>query len=664
MDVTVITTSEELAALQPEWEELERAAGTPYYVTHRFVTAWWDGYREMDGYRLHVVTVRQNGRLVAIAPCSVRPEQRAGTDVRVLRWASHGDYLAVLYADGQDGATAKPESLTRLVMEHLSRLVEDGTVASVHLTGIPSESLFAWHVRKSQDHHKHLAFLIENPYLDLRADYPVPSHTTKYRNKLLREHTLTFAVFHGAEHDILDRIAAVHVAEKEHLVAQGRSERHSLFEDEARVAHIRGVFEHTDDALTFAFVEGDDPTTGTVAAYRTVFNADGRLLSWNSAYLPTYEPYRMGKVLQLQILEHLETPEGKDLGATEFDFGAGKYPWKFEWTPTMRPTYRLLIKPTEQKVPEQQATRATPAATPASTPATKAKGEATDTGGNKANTGTSKANKGKATDTTQRRPAPLTTRVKRRAKRVARTLAPHLPSALVTPARGVLQARRDRTTPVVIWYVPHPDDETIFMGGSVASQRERRNILVLLTDGEGSQAIIGTNRRLDTEITVEEFVASRRRELSAAAGQLGVAERDIVRVGLPDGAVTSEDVLEVVRTQARRFPLAAHRTMSYLDVHGDHAAAGAGLREAHRQGIVQDAQFHLPVPQVIDERATWVRFDRPAVEAKLAALREYCVWEPEQGRYAIGRRSVSELIAHYRRRPDELVHGPDLEPTT
>ncbi|MCK0113331.1 GNAT family N-acetyltransferase [Ornithinimicrobium sp. F0845] len=643
MDVAVVTGSEGLAGLRTEWEELERAPGTPYYVTHRFVTAWWESYRSADGYRLHVVTVRQDGRLVAIAPCSIRPEQRAGKDVRVLRWASHGDYLAVLYAEAQDGATARPETLTRLVMEHLSGLVEEGAVASVHLTGIPSESQFAWQVRKSQDHHRHLAFLIENPYLDLGSGYSRPSHTTKYRNKLLRDHQLRFAVFQGAEHDILDRIAAVHVAEKEHLHAQGRPERHSLFEDDRRVAHIRGVFEHTDDAITFALVEGDDPHSGRIAAYRTVFNDGGRLLSWNSAYLPAYEPYRMGKVLQLQILEHLESPEGRGIGATEFDFGAGKYPWKFEWTPTMRPTYRLLIKATEQpaaaRPAEPRATEPAPAPKPAA-PAT-ATAQATPTA---------------------RKPASLTTRVRRRAVRLARDVAPHLPAVIVEPARRAVRARRDRTTPVVIWYIPHPDDETIFMGGSIASQRERRNVVVLLTDGEASQAIIGTNRKLEEPITLQEFVASRGRELAAAVVQLGVRERDIIRVGLPDGSVTSDEVLRVVRDQARRFPLAAHRTMSYLDVHGDHAAAGAGLREAHRRGIVQDVQFHLPVPQVIDERATWVAFERPAVEAKLAALREYCVWDPEQGRYAVGRRSVSELIAHYRRRPDELVHGPDLDP--
>ncbi|WP_109473113.1 GNAT family N-acetyltransferase [Ornithinimicrobium cavernae] len=647
MEVRVITSSEELAGLGAEWEELEARPHTPYYVRHRFVTAWWNSYRQAPGYRLHVVTVRQNGRLVGIGPFAIRPEQRSGQPVRVLRWASHGDYLSLLHADDSHGSTARPEVITQLILQELTRLVDDGTVVSVHLTGIPSESDFAWHVRKSQDYHQRLAFLVENPYLDLSDGYTTPSHTTKYRNKLLREHELTFAVFHGAEHQILERIAAVHVAEKQHLVEHGRDERHSLYEDPRRLEHIRGVFEGTRDAVTFAYVEGEDPATGTIAAYRTVFRDAGRLLSWNSAYLPAYERYRMGKVLQLRILEHLCGPEGEDLGVQEFDFGAGRYPWKFEWTPSLRATYRLLIKAPllpekAAPIPPKKATSPPEAGTQPRRPEQRPPAQPA-------------AAPSEASDARR-------STVRRRTARLARRVAPHLPAVIVAPARRLVRAQRVRRSPVTIWYAPHPDDETIFMAGSLASVRNRRKIIVLLTAGESSRAIEGINRKLDRPISRAEFVASRDRELRAATRHLGVARRDIVRVGLPDNGLRAEDVLDVIRAQARRFPGASHRTMSYLDIHPDHAAAGEALLEAHRQHIVEDVLFHLPVPQVRDDRASRVTFGTAATEAKLAALREYCVWEPAQGRYAVGRRSVSELIRHHRRTPDELVHGPELPP--
>ena len=101
--------------------------------------------------------------------------------------------------------------------------------------------------------------------------------------------------------------------------------------------------------------------------------------------------------------------------------------------------------------------------------------------------------------------------------------------------------------------------------------------------------------------------------------------------------------------------------MSYLDPHTDHATAGRALRRAHREGLVRDAGFYLPVPQVVDERADRVTLSEAARAAKKAALAEYRLWDPEQGRYAIGRRSVSELVTYHHRTPDERVHGPDLD---
>lgn len=341
MDVSVVSTSDGLAALQREWEELESDPSTPYYVTHRFVSAWWSSYSQVPGYRLHVVTVRQDGRLVGIGPFAVRPEKHGWGTVPVLRWASHGDYLSVLHAS--HAGAAKPETISYLLLAELSALVEDGEVARVQLTGIPSNSAFAWHIRRSVRYHRYLAFDTDNPYIDMNRDIVTPTGVGKNRRKLHREHDVSFALYLGDQHGILRRMAAVHLAEKEFLLARGRVERRSLFEEPQRVDHLRAVYDGTDDAVTFALVEGRDPARGRLVGYRTAFRHAGRLLSWNSAYLPEYRAYGTGQVLQLDILERLAE---LDLGigvVEEFDLGAGNQQWKFEWTATSRPTYRLLI---------------------------------------------------------------------------------------------------------------------------------------------------------------------------------------------------------------------------------------------------------------------------------------------------------------------------------
>ncbi|OLT45073.1 hypothetical protein BJF86_10555 [Serinicoccus sp. CNJ-927] len=649
IETSICRTTEDLAALREEWEALERP-GESYYTSHRFVSAWWESYRHAPGYRLHVVLVRQEGQLVGVGPFAFRPEKREGQPVTVLRWASHGDYMAALHARGD--SVANPKTVSGLILDELQRVVDDDEAQVVQLTGIPSESDFAWHIRTSQQHHQRLAFLIENPWIDLREPYAVPSHARKYRGKLEREREVHLHTFAGDEHGILDRIAEVHRAEKNHLVeARGRSERHSLYDDDRRTEHIRQVFTTTDDALTFAYLDSDDPATGRVLGYRTVFRDGRRLLSWNSAYLPELERYRLGKVLQLAILEHVTQHDLAD----EFDLGAGKYPWKFEWTPHQRPTYRYLLKP--------------PRPAPAKTSGPARSGKPAAASGSSATSAKKPSAAAKpAAAPTSPTPGPTPAqaaaqsgpRWRRAVRRGVRGAIARMPEPAAQQAKRVARTRRLRRE-VSVWYVPHPDDESIFMGGSIAALPDHRHVLVLLTAGEGSQAIHSLRRRLGQDIGLEEFVAARDREFVAAVQRLGVDPRDVHRAGRPDGGLSEDAVLDVIRRHARRHPRAAHRTMSYLDPHTDHATAGRALRRAHREGLVRDAGFYLPVPQVVDERADRVTLSEAARAAKKAALAEYRLWDPEQGRYAIGRRSVSELVTYHHRTPDERVHGPDLD---
>jgi hypothetical protein len=57
-----------------------------------------------------------------------------------------------------------------------------------------------------------------------------------------------------------------------------------------------------------------------------------------------------------------------------------------------------------------------------------------------------------------------------------------------------------------------------------------------------------------------------------------------------------------------------------------------------------------------------VHLDGRALAANRAALGEYEVWRPRQGRYAIGAHSVKKLLKHQSETPTERVHGPDYQP--
>jgi LmbE family N-acetylglucosaminyl deacetylase/CelD/BcsL family acetyltransferase involved in cellulose biosynthesis len=603
VETDIITTSAGLDQIREEWEELEtRDPHAPYYVTHRFVSAWWEAHQESPEIDLYVVCVRNNQRLVGIAPFAIRERRREGQVRRALTFASHGDYLGVIVAPDQ-----KPDSVLKSVMASIEEHEGWDTVA---LRNVPADSPFASFLLRS-DYNKAFTFHIENPYIDLSgfetfedfAQERLPSKVRKYRNKFLRECNATFRVVHGDEGGIFDRIADLHQREQQFLAeTQGRHERYSLFADPLRSPHIRHLFTRTDDAVTFLY-ESDQ---GELLGYRTAFRHGRTLLSWNSAYHPDFTQYRIGKIIQYDVIEHLLTHDLADV----FDFGAGRYSWKFEWTDRFSTTYKLQLK--RPRGEPRPAAETKQVATPAQAQPTAPEPVRSDT------------------------PAPRSRRARLKSRVTRRVLPPN------------------------IWYAPHPDDESIFMGASIALARDRHNILVMLTRGGASGAIKKVNARLDKPLTRKEFMRARVRELRAAALALGIPHEHLIIKDLPDGGLDVPSVREVISEMVQRHPGAVHRTMSYLDPHADHRIAGEALRAAHADREVKRAVFYVPIPHLDETVGRPVDLSDPhGVAAKRAALREYHHWAPDERRYAIGQHSVTSLIRRQLDDPVEHVHGPD-----
>lgn len=624
MDIEIVRDDDGLGALRTEWEELQAAdPEAPFYATFGFVRAWWASYGRDDGHELLVVTARHNGDLVGIAPLSYRPQTRFGVPIKEVRFASHGDYLSfVLSPDARAGTVTKAL---------LDAVFAQSDWDILNLTNIPASSAFSAALLTTE-HHQALTPLSENPYIDLRP-YPdveafaaerLPSHTRKYRNKLLRETGALFRVIEGDADDILDRMADLHRAERDHLRARGRRERHSLFDDDRRVAHYRQVFAQPGATRTFVYEDED----GRLLGYRTCFVHRRTLLSWNSAYHPEVERYRVGKVIQFDIMEHLYADGGIDV----FDFGAGRYPWKFEWTDQSTLSYRFRYD--------------RPALTAAAPPPRLASGPP--------------AAQRRAEQVREHRHQ--TAKVEAAREQREHTRAQHLRSPLragrtaaVKGVRGVLQ----RALPPVIYYVPHPDDEAIYMAGSIWSERNRRTVVVSLTSGGSSSVLPWINERLGQQVSPEDLERSRIADLRRAVHHLGVRPHDVHVMDLPDGRLSADLVHGVVQKMAQEHPRASHRTMSWLDPHPDHAAAGEGVRRAYEEGVIDDALFHVPVDVMDEEVGTPVHLTTAASDAKRAALAEYRVWDPFADRYAVGLLSVPDLIAAQAIEPRERVHGPD-----
>jgi LmbE family N-acetylglucosaminyl deacetylase len=181
--------------------------------------------------------------------------------------------------------------------------------------------------------------------------------------------------------------------------------------------------------------------------------------------------------------------------------------------------------------------------------------------------------------------------------------------------------------PGLLLVSPHPDDETLGFGATVAMLRVRGVPvqLVSVTDGGGAYPGISPLERRWLE-------RDRRTELRRAAELLGLAEP--IHLGWPDGeiAVREQELTDVLVEMlgATGEPPWCASTWSG-DGHPDHEAAGrAAVRAAQRAGTAALEypiwMWHWAVPDDPDvpwHRARRVQLDRSAIVRKQHATKVF-----------------------------------------
>lgn len=127
---------------------------------------------------------------------------------------------------------------------------------------------------------------------------------------------------------------------------------------------------------------------------------------------------------------------------------------------------------------------------------------------------------------------------------------------------------------------PHPDDESLTVGGLIARQRGRGVPVTVLavTDGEAAYP----DRRLAFDLKTVRVV-----EQHAALERLGVDSDHIVRLGIPDGAVPDRqhDLAGTIAELAGEAGLVVSPWPQ--DWHSDHEACGRAALDAVRDPNVR-----------------------------------------------------------------------------
>ena len=131
-------------------------------------------------------------------------------------------------------------------------------------------------------------------------------------------------------------------------------------------------------------------------------------------------------------------------------------------------------------------------------------------------------------------------------RRLSRMLAVMFAAALAAGMTGCLPDSRSISMPAVdlagprlLVIAPHPDDETVGVGGAVAMARQRgwAVTVVFVTSGDGFWAAVRkSGGPMPTPAQMQEYGRLRSAEARKATAELGVPAADVVFLGFPDGS--------------------------------------------------------------------------------------------------------------------------------
>ena len=151
--VDVIEDPEEFVLLRYEWGELLGSSGANrLFLSWPWLYTWW--LHLSEGRRLHLITVRRRGKLLAIAPLVVRPPKpKRLLPFRALEFLGAGtvgsDYLDLIIRRGEEQESIKALAAYLLDCRHMLDLSRVDA-ASSHLSMLAANlAQEGWHVERS-----------------------------------------------------------------------------------------------------------------------------------------------------------------------------------------------------------------------------------------------------------------------------------------------------------------------------------------------------------------------------------------------------------------------------------------------------------------------------------------------------------------------------------
>jgi CelD/BcsL family acetyltransferase involved in cellulose biosynthesis len=329
LSIDAITSADALRELRGEWEALwARAADATPFQHPAWLLAWW---RHFGGGELRALTVRREGRLVAVFPLFIHTWENGVRQMTPVGngLSDHVDLLAEPGFESGAGATvcgwldANRETWDTADFRDLpadSSLLmtplPDGIVAEVE-DDVPCPVL-------------HLPSRVD----DLASAIPA-GFLKKLRYYRRRVGRLASIEFEQADARNLDEmfgaLVRLHAARWE-----GRGEPGVLDDDNVRRFHREVAEDFLAAGILRMYALRID---GQIAAVHHGFAAKGRAFYYLGGFDPAFETLNAGTLIVGHAID-----EAVREGAREMDFLRGREPYKYAWGARDRPARRLRLR--------------------------------------------------------------------------------------------------------------------------------------------------------------------------------------------------------------------------------------------------------------------------------------------------------------------------------
>ena len=235
----------------------------------------------------------------------------------------------------------------------------------------------------------------------------------------------------------------------------------------------------------------------------------------------------------------------------------------------------------------------------------------------------------------------------------------------------------------VVFLLPHQDDE-MFLAGSMHRyvSTGRPVYAVIVTDGAGSavrkmlngetpdsRSEFGYYHQPSKEgyatLNLRDFSAARNREVFASLKSLGIPAEHIVFINGGGLEGTSTPFYHDTQLTVSKASEVIAKVYDQLG-NGTYITLASGPEEAHFRnpdhwnlqkalqkfkGIHEKKYFS----DIASEHSQTITLSVGEQEAKQAALQNYFVWDPSEGRYAIGEHSVAYLLKKWQASNEEYM---------